>query len=427
MSDVLLIPQDCLIALKRMPNDSLDSLVTDPPAGISFMGKDWDKDKGGRDAWVSWMSEVMRECVRVLKPGAHALVWAIPRTSHWTATALEDAGFEIRDVVTHLFGSGFPKSLDISKAIDKQNGDERKVLGKRTDGRYGSKFQDGNNQFVNAENNLRKEVDSKIGLITEPGSAASAAWQGFGTALKPASEHWILCRKPCSEKTIAANVLRWGCGGLNIDASRIGSETIKTQGGDKFPNNYGDFKTCPESFHQGRFPANLVLSHNEDCVEVGNYDGETSFQCSPGCAVACLDEQSIAGGMHPAGSKRKPGGFNSKGGWGFIGEGEFGGARHGDSGGASRFFYVAKASKRERNEGCGLNGHPTVKPLKLMTYLIRMVTPPGGIVLDPFAGSGSTGVAAKLEGFHFVGIEREHEYFLIAWNRIRNTEGNQDG
>jgi DNA modification methylase len=524
---------DCLDILKGMKSNSVDSLVTDPPAGISFMGKEWDEDKGGRKQWIAWMSEVMSECKRVLKPGAHALVWAIPRTSHWTATALEDAGFEIRDVVTHIFGSGFPKSLDISKAIDKAAGAEREVVGPnlRPDGSFrvnsnkseGSSFQSGSNDKMN----------------TAPATNAAKQWQGFGTALKPASEHWILCRKPLSEKTVAANVLLHGTGGINVDASRIdaGKEKIVSplkrsvsahEGWQRPWNsdveamdraNRQKHIAAEKAQTQGRFPSNLVLSHNEDCVEVGtksiklNGSGKCSgnttkdksmfgigshelshgkgdgtetvsaFECTPGCAVAMLDEQS---GVRPSsrGDYKNP----NK-------EYKFGGldadnTYANETGGASRFFktfqsnankpssmdpdfatisiesdqgssvnnltddcscvtmdtasnsnscsdihnsnieqytkvvnnnnstkfvYCAKASKKDKGAD---NTHPTVKSSTLMSYLIRMITTPGGTVLDPFMGSGSTGVAAKHEGFSFIGIEQNKEYVEIAKKRI---------
>jgi DNA modification methylase len=342
-----LINGDCLEELAKLPQCAVDALITDPPAGISFMGKDWDGDKGGAKHWIDWMQSVAAQALRVMKPGAHGLVWAIPRTSHWTATALELAGFEIRDVVTHLFGSGFPKSHNIGKKLDD--------------------------------------------------------WEGWGTALKPASEHWILIRKPLSEKTVAKNVQRWGVGGINIDSCRVdyadekdakeGRSERKTTSKGQFAVMLKDdkFDRSDRSNINGRFPANLVLS---------------------GDAPEALDEQSgdlgkSQGGNSQAISKNtysdfkntkdnKPCGF-------------------GDSGGASRFFYCAKASKKERGEG---NSHPTVKPIKLMEYLTTLITPPGGIILDPFMGSGSTALAAKNLGFDFVGIEAEAEYFQIAKGRI---------
>lgn len=414
-----LLHGDCLEQLKTLPDSSVDSLVTDPPAGISFMGKDWDGDKGGRKQWIAWMTDVMGECHRVLKPGAHGLVWALPRTSHWTATALEDAGFEVRDVVTHLFGSGFPKSMDVSKAIDKAAGAEREVVGQlRCKNLKGG--------------NLVASKEQLSHAITAPATDDAKKWQGWGTALKPASEHWILVRKPCSEKTVAANVLKWGCGALNIDASRVAGaiESGWSKSGSKASENLSmsgaNTARAPKpDSATGRFPANLVLS---------------------GDAPEMLDEQSghLQGGHNPKrGSKGIFGGAKA-----YVGD-----DKRDAGGGASRFFYCAKISKSERNAGCEKgetrhmstarlnsgdksgkfpdhdtrektgNHHPTVKPKKLMAYLIRMVTPPNGTVLDPFMGSGSTGIAAKECGFDFIGIEREKEYLTIARKRIEHAHG----
>lgn len=415
---------DCLEVLKTKPADSVDSLVTDPPAGIHFMSKEWDKSSD----FIPVMSNIFKECLRVLKPGAHGLVWAIPRTSHWTATALEQAGFEIRDVVTHIFGSGFPKSLDVSKAIDKMYGAEREVVSpiKTNIGIQG--------------NNYDKKSEQGSVEITIASTFEAKQWEGWGTALKPASEHWILVRKPLGESTIAKNVLKHGTGGLNINGSRIGTELVENGRAGR-SNKAGGVMNAgmsPQGFEpkEGRFPANFVLSHNEDCKLVGTkesfgkrpYNGKEleperkyketieSWQCTEGCAVKMLDEQS-------------------------------------GSNGASRFFYCAKASRKDRNEGLegmpekyndfqrassGLsqgknpitgersgniippqaNHHPTVKSTKLMEYLINLITPPNGLILDPFMGSGSTGVAAKRLGFNFVGIEKEKEYFEIAEKRI---------
>lgn len=404
----MLIRGDCLEELRKIPDNSIDSLVTDPPAGISFMGKAWDGDKGGRAGWVAWMTEVMSECLRVLKPGAHGLVWAIPRTSHWTASALEDAGFEIRDVITHLFGQGFPKSLDISKAIDKAAGAERDVIGSykatgtaRRKGGIGAETSSsiGGYEAVNDSIN-----------ITAPSTDAAKQWSGWGTALKPASEHWILVRKPVSEKNVAANVLKWGTGGVNVDGCRV--ETSETLGRlNHTSSTFNAKNTTPyvdNSKGLGRFPANLVLSHSTHC---------TDDQCDIECAIRALDEQAEQT--------------------------------------ASRFFYCAKISPSERNAGLAempkvnanvgdhrpsgnmsqrlhgkenrpdiprANHHPTVKPQKLMRYLCRLITPPGGTVLDPFMGSGSTGMAARDEGFAFVGIEREPDYYTIAEKRIAQVE-----
>jgi hypothetical protein len=450
--DCYLVHGDCLETLKQMESDTLDSLVTDPPAGISFMGKEWDNDKGGRKQWIAWLSDVMKECLRVMKPGAHGLIWAIPRTSHWTATALEDAGFEVRDVITHLFGTGFPKSMDISKAIDKAAG--HKIETDYIPQESNDVFGQGKGKAAGVDRTPGANLSAK-GITPE-----AKQWQGWGTALKPASEHWILVRKPIAEKTVAANVLKHGTGGINIDASRIAADFKNDPNFRDAHNHKGHGHTFGNSgegrskedlpdmgFHnsKGRFPANLILSHNPDCEET----------CTEGCAVAELDKQSLAGGMHSAGKARdgssnprdrnhNPSSFTLPGSTGDM-------FRLGDSGGASRFFYVAKASKREKNAGCeGLpekkwkdhgfrdndsthlspraganrsgqpvaNHHPTVKPLKLMSYLIKMITPPNGIVLDPFMGSGSTGVAALKVGARFVGIEKDPEYIRIAHTRM---------
>lgn len=341
-----IIVGDCMLVMRGMAEASIDAMVTDPPAGIAFMGKKWDSDKGGRDEWVRWLAQIMRESYRVMKPGAHGLVWSLPRTSHWTATALENAGFKIRDIVFHLFGSGFPKSLDVSKAIDKAAGAEREITGKKVTFR---KPQEPNGWDCTA----RAEFE------TAPSTDAAKQWSGWGTALKPAAENWILIRKPISEKTVAANVLKWGTGALNIDATRIGTEVLPAQ--EAGQSRLGTFErtnmVTPERI--GRFPSHLLLDEE---------------------AAAMLDAQS--------------GTLKS---------------------GASRFFYVAKASKREKGAA---NTHPTVKPIALMRYLIRLITPPNGTVLDPFVGSGSTGVASLKEKKKFIGIEMEKDYVDIATRRI---------
>lgn len=358
----------------ELPPESVDALVTDPPAGIGFMGKGWDSDKGGRDAWVAWLEGVLRGALTVLKPGAHALVWALPRTSHWTATALENAGFEVRDVVMHLFGTGFPKSLDVAKA------------------------------------------------------GAGADWDGWGTALKPAAEHWILARKPLAG-TVACNVLQYGTGGLNVDGCRVASTDKLVHPAIARASNLvlgTGLGAGSQTEPGGRFPANVLLSHSWPCWHEGREDylcpicgevrqsgecskcGTRKGRCAPGCAVSALGEH-------------------------------------------ARFYFCAKPSRSERDAGCealpvrsggeatdreegsaGLsspragagrgggarNFHPTVKAQALMRYLCRLITPPGGVVLDLFTGSGSTGVAALAEGFSFIGVEQSAEYLPIARARI---------
>ena len=415
MQDSNLILGDCMEKLRDIETRSIDALVTDPPAGIGFMNKEWDDHKGGRNAWVKWFAEVMAECLRTMKPGAHGLVWALPRTSHWTGWALERAGFEIRDCVYHFFGSGFPKSHDISKSIDRECGAKREVVGKRTDGRYGSKFQDGNNQFV-THNKNKKEVDSKIGLITEPSTEDAKQWEGWGTALKPAVEQYWLIRKPLDQETIALNVRKWGVGGINVDGCRIGTEEKLNQGSSNLGFNGVKQPKVSKQNSIGRFPSHLIL--DETAAEM--LDKQTGETSKGGKPINVDPSKSMFG----------------------IGQNS---TFYKDTGGASRFFYVAKPSKREREIGLQgepqkvndgrdtpidnafqrgeterLNIHPTVKPIALMRYLCRLITPPEGLILDPFMGSGTTGCAASLEGFCFTGIERIEDYYKIAEKRIQS-------
>jgi len=219
---------DCLELLKTLPDNSVDSIVTDPPAGISFLNRSWDDDKGGRDHWIAWMCDVMKECHRVLKCGGHGLVWALPRTSHWTATALENAGFEIRDRVSHLFGTGFPKNMDVSKSIDSAAGVEREIIGvDKTRLRPNRKYKSGAIGKIGGNESICDRSDNGA-TLTAPATPEAKQWEGWGTALKPACEDWWLIRKPLSEKTVAANVVKVGVGGINIDGCRIGSDVITT-------------------------------------------------------------------------------------------------------------------------------------------------------------------------------------------------------
>ena len=347
MSEWSVINEDCVIGMAKYPDNHFDSVVTDPPYELGFMGKSWD------NTGIAYKKEVWAEVMRVMKPGAHLLAFGGTRTYHRMACAIEDAGFEIRDQIQWLYGSGFPKS-----------------------------------------HNLEGE------------------WDGWGTALKPANEPICVARKPLSEKTVAANVLKWGTGALNIDASRIvtadnlnggaysGGQRKdgdwKEKSGFKNDKMTGEFK-APE----GRWPANIILDEE---------------------AGKILDEQS--------GISKSSGGRGEKS-MGALGKTKYGkyaldvkGANIGglgDTGGASRFFYCAKVSQKERN-GAGKNSHPTVKPIALMKYLIKLVTPLGGIVLDPFCGSGSTGCAAVRCKRRFVGIEKQKEYAEIARARIEAQE-----
>ena len=297
-----LLHGDCLEQMKTLDDNSVDSIVSDPPYGISFMAKKWDYDVPSVEVW--------KEAMRVLKPGGHALIACGTRTQHRMVVNIEDAGFEIRDVVSWIYGSGFPKSLNIHKK------DER-------------------------------------------------CPDGWGTALKPACEFFTLCRKPLSEKTIVANVLKWGTGGINIDGCRVGTSGggQNGSGGSKDRTQYR-MSAIPKSNEVvGRFPANLIHDGSQEVLE-----------------------------LFPETKPKES---------------------------AARFFYCPKASKKDRNEG---NNHPTVKPTALMAYLCRLITPTGGVVLDPYMGSGSTGKAAVQEGFSFVGCELDKDYFDIATARVNNEE-----
>lgn len=394
--------------LKTLPDASVDAVVTDPPYLIDFMGKGWDSEDG-----IAGKPEVWRECLRVLKPGGHLLSFGATRTYHRVACAIEDAGFEIRDSVHWMYSSGFPKSLDVSKAFDRTEG-ALKPEGKnfRTDGGVGTA-------------SYKPTIDPRVYQRPDPITDDAKRWLGWGTALKPAHEPVVVARKPLAG-TVAANVERYGTGALNIDASRVESGPISYASGGfpervNRPPRVGREEAegrvyaragvgVPNRVVEGRWPPNIVLSHTEDCTEGA---------CDETCAVAELDRQ----GDNP-----------------------------------SRFFpvfrYQAKASRSEREAGlreAGLrevavrtgmggkmpvddagkqrdrftktaaNTHPTVKPIALMEWLITLVTPPNGTVLDPFMGSGTTGIAAKRLGFSFIGIEREAEYMEIAKARIYAT------
>ncbi len=376
-----------------MPANSVDSIVTDPPYGLSFMGKRWDYDVPGTEVWA--------ECLRVLKPGGHLLAFAGTRTQHRMAVKIEDAGFEIRDMIAWVYGSGFPKSLDVSKAIDKAAGAERKTVGTRK-GKGGENLNDivrgtmvrnngeeGGNG-VGAYGTGAKQITVDI-PVTAPATDAAKQWDGWGTALKPALEPITVARKPLIG-TVAENVIKHGTGGLNIDGCRVAhSEPIKPMraqsGGDKVFGQSGRHEDTTELKASGRWPANFIHDGDQLVMELfpevktGDTGGGTNL----------FGE--IFGLGKPTTSP----------------------FRKGDSGSAARFFYCAKASKKDRDEG---NRHPTVKPTDLMRYLCRLVTPPGGTVLDPFMGSGSTGKATVREGFNFIGIEREAEYLEIAKARI---------
>jgi len=363
----MLLKGNCLELLAEMPDNSVDSIVTDPPYELGFMGKSWD------NSGIAYSVKLWSQALRVLKPGGHLLAFGGSRTYHRLASAVEDAGFEIRDQIMWLYGSGFPKSLDVSKAIDKAAGAERPDRIVETHGKSGSH-----------ENPTRHVTNAGT-----PSTHEAQQWQGWGTALKPAHEPIVVARKPLIG-TVAANVLTYGTGALNIDGSRVGTGTGETKTV-QYPNirgnNYNNAEGTVEYIvtDQGRWPANVIHDGSEEVLE---YFGEPQ-----------------------------------------------------------RFFYCAKASKSERNAGlegfeprksdtrsdtaAGLwaqmeapkaNFHPTVKPIALMRYLVKLVTPPNGTVLDPFLGSGTTAVAAILEGFNWMGCEMTEDYWPIIEARVAWAE-----
>ena len=350
-----LFNDDCLNVLKTMKDNSIDSCVTDPPYGLSFMGKSWDYDVPKTEIW--------KEVYRVLKPGAHILAFFGSRTYHRGVVQIEDAGFEIRDQIMWLYGSGFPKSHNIGKAIDKEAGAQRKVIGNNKN--FGvTRKEDGKNSFGDYKGEWE---------LTEPATEAAKQWDGWGTALKPAHEPIVVARKPIIQ-TVAKNVLEYGTGALNIDECRV-----ETKGMKLVENELG------------RWPANVIHDGSDEVVS--KFPNSKSGKSNGNAQVG------ITGNVT---SMRR----------GTL-------IPRNDSGSASRFFYCAKASKSDREDG---NNHPTVKPTELTKYLCRLVTPPNGIVLDPFMGSGSTGKAALQEGFKFVGIEMNKEYYEIAQNRLSSLD-----
>ena len=409
-----------LEVLKTLEDNSVDSIVTDPPYELGFMGKKWDS------TGIAYNVELWKECLRVLKPGGHLLAFGGTRTQHRMVCAIEDAGFEIREQIQWIFGSGFPKSMNIGKAVKaylKTGGSSPRNL---------RKSRMGDNYKPTGQVDYRKGrmFSSEIENDTTP-EEIDNEWAGWGTCLKPAHEPICLARKPISEKTIAENVMKWGTGGLNIDGCRIptdptvddprlgGKGSWKT---DKAAKNVYEGGYAGENIQSsalGRFPANVIIDEE---------------------AGKLLDEQSgITTNTRHMSYKRSGGEFIN----GIPSQPEKGWFKK-ETGGASRFFYCAKASKKERNMGLEdaepttvddgrnkpidnpflrgktlrQNTHPTVKPVKLMEYLITLVTPPNGIVLDPFFGSGTTGVAAVNLGFNYIGIELDEQYVEIARRRI---------
>ena len=439
MSGLRLEHGDCAEVMASMKSNSVDAIVTDPPYGLAFMGADWDsfgastgresvderRDKMneylGANAVVpafasshshmpklsemrefqARMTPIFAEALRVAKPGAHLLCFGGTRTFHRMACAIEEAGWEVRDCIMWVYGSGFPKSMDVGKAIDKALGAERKK--RNGDGEHAGNVDFGmknrcpkcGKPYFSADP-CKCPREDKV-----PVTDQAKQWDGWGTCLKPAWEPIIVARKPL-DGTVAHNVLTWGVGALNIDACRVPTdETVENHSRSadaaKSKGKYGD--SSAQETHQtngqelGRFPANLAHDGSDDVLALFPDTGKSSG----------------GGGVKAPGKNGIYGTYN-----GHEYPQQLG---LGDSGNAARFFYCAKANKKDRGEG---NDHPTVKPTALMEWLVRLVTPQGGVVLDPFMGSGSTGVAAKREGMGFIGIERDEHYFEIASRRLES-------
>lgn len=488
MNKITLLKGDCLEKLKELKDNSVDSVVTDPPYEIGFMGKGWD------DSGIANNPELWKEVLRVLKPGGHLLSFSHSRTYHRQAVAVEDAGFEIRDQIMWIYGSGFPKSHNIGKAVDKIQGNEREVVG------VSDNTRDRNNHEYNSVGNFGSNE-----IIETKGNSP---YEGWGTALKPSHEPIVMARKPF-KGNVANNVLEWGVGGINVDGCRVGTEKVSTHSNGKGSTGdngiYGTYGNQQGSEdREGRFPANIIFectcdtTHTKPAPKSGHWPkgktkgfgefggGESSYEgvgpkeegdmvihTNPNCPCYILDQQSgtTKSSKRGAHNNKKTEHTNTYTPPQAMYSDE---NTYGDSGGASRFFYCPKASKKDRNEGMPeqvpqftgrprredgsviykethpeewaevmktkprkektslaaseeilqpttkgtMNTHPTVKPTDLMAYLIRLITPKGGLVLDPFMGSGSTGKAAVREGMSFIGIEREDDYMEIAKSRI---------
>lgn len=420
-----IVQGDCVDVLREFPDNSIDAIVTDPPYGLSehktqdveaclrawLAGEEYRPKKKGfmGQAWDAWVPgpECWRECLRVLKPGGCALVFAGSRTDDLMGIVLWLAGFRRRDLIGWLTGQGFPKSLDVSKAINKAAGAEREVVGEKKVTRI---F---NPEDVKKHNYVGAVGHAGSVPVTAPATPEAAAWDGWGTALKPALEPVILVQKPFVG-TVAQNVLAHGTGALNIDGCRIGAVTGdredyglngngKAQGG--FTGDvYGECDRPLAVYRRpegGRWPANVALDE-EVAAEL---DRQSGIKKS-GVAI----QRNRDGKVHNKvlGARRCPAAEDV----GF-----------GDVGGASRFFYCAKSSTKERNAGVdGKNTHPTVKPLDLMRWLVRLVTPPGGLIIDPFCGSGTTICAAVLEGFDAYGIDQDEVSVETARRRVAYWE-----
>lgn len=395
MSEAQVITGDCLEVMRTLEAESVHAIVTDPPYGLEFMGADWDGVVPGAEYW--------REALRVAKPGAYLLCFGGTRTFHRMACAIEDAGWEIRDTIMWVYGSGFPKSMDVSKAIDKHLGVKRTVTGHReTDPQKGFSKVKG---MGTGAASIGSQTNSTSYDLTAATSEQAKEWDGWGTCLKPAWEPIIMARKPL-DGTVANNVMTYGTGAINIDGCRVPIE----HGDDVFaknPHTHSKGKDsgiyCRYNEQQGnwsgdkgRFPANLVHDGSQEVVELFP---ETKGQKAPikGTEPSRDTRDGIFPTFGPINAFEPMDGYGS----------------------AARFFYCAKASKKDRGEG---NDHPTVKPTALMEWLVKLVTAEGQTVLDPFMGSGSTGCACIDEGMQFIGIEQNAHYAEIAARRMQERE-----
>ena len=399
MPEILIHKGDNRLVLKDYPDAHFSSCVCDPPYELGFMGKSWDK------TGIAYDVAMWKEVYRVLKPGAHLLAFGGSRTYHRLACAIEDAGFQVRDQIMWLYGSGFPKSLDVSKGIDKAAGAEREVVGPD---RYAGRRIEGSGP-VNGD-----ACYGQYGIpkgTSVPATDLARQWDGWGTALKPAHEPIVVARKPL-EGTVVANVLKHGTGAINVAGCRIEHKTI----------NGGNLADNPHlrGTKERAAPVSSPFGRSGDVTDLTSQDGRWPSNIihdgSPEVLACFPDSKGQQGDVRGTEQSRT-------GGEGTVCYGEYGrvpAGKRGDNGSAARFFYAAKASQAERGKGCN---HPTVKPLALMCYLVRLVTPPGGVVLDPFMGSGSTLIAAAKEGFNAVGIELEAENCEIAERRCHGHLG----
>jgi len=417
MSRSQILHGECRDIMSIIPDASVDAIVTDPPYGLKFMGRDWDRGVPGEAYW--------REALRVAKPGAHLLAFGGTRTFHRLAIAIEDAGWDIRDTIMWVYGSGFPKSHDVGKAIDREAGAEREVMGSKF-GSPGYSMTDGKGGLYGGGFGANGTGEGEC-RITAPATEAARTWAGWGTALKPAWEPILVARKPLVG-TVAANVIEHGTGGINIDACRVGGKPSPSISRRESASKSGK---CGADMHSSHRVKNGLPAFNKD---VDQY-----VQGNPGEALGRWPANLIHDGSPEvlAGfptSNTRDGCRTETPSMGYHGRGKGAPAtRHGDSGSAARFFrqcppdpnpepinvdpffYCPKASKADRGEG---NNHPTVKPHTLMRYLCRLVTPPDGLILDPFMGSGSTGKAALAEGFRFLGIDQDEASVAIARRRL---------